>query len=114
LTNPDIKVGADVGAVTAGIQKVGAEADKANKSAQTSLRQARKELQGYVGYIDKARRAFEGLQKSGARGTRSVKGQSFDDYIGGGWRAASINNAAAKRMLCGVPPRVGHQPWVRA
>jgi hypothetical protein len=107
VSDPKIKIGADVGAVTAGIQTVGAAAVGASREAERSLAKARKELQGYVGDIEKARRGVEALQKSGARGTRGLRGASFDEYIGGGWRNTSVNDAEAARIHREVLRRVG-------
>ena len=107
MSNPKIRVGADVGDVTGGIQRVGQAASEANRQATATLARARRELQGYTGDVEKARRAFEALQRSGARGTRNLRNQSFEEYTGGGWRNASLNDAEAQRMHRAVLARVG-------
>lgn len=54
-----------------------------------------------------ARTAYDRLRSSGARGTRRLQGQEFEDWVGGGWRNHSLNPAEAQRHRADVLRHLG-------
>lgn len=54
-----------------------------------------------------ARDQFAKWRDSGARGTRRLKGQELEDFVGGGWRSAAMNEADARRHRNQVMQAVG-------
>lgn len=57
--------------------------------------------------VAQARAEFDSWRGSGARGTRKLKGTEFDDWLGGAWRHAALNETDAKRERAAILKTIG-------
>lgn len=88
----------------AGAKQLAAELERTRRLqsvlAREGIKASREQAQA-------ARDAFSKWRDSGARGTRRLKGQELEDFLGGGWRGAALSEVDAKRARGDVLRAVG-------
>lgn len=88
----------------AGVRKLAEELEKARKIQDVLAREGIKISRDQA---NAARAHFDRWRDSGARGTRQLRGQGLDDFLGGGWRGSALNEADARRTRAQVMQAVG-------
>lgn len=89
---------------TANVRRLTAELERARRVQEVLAREGIKLSR------EQAREAsdrFNTWRDSGVRGTRRLRGQSIEDFLGGGWRQVSLNELDARRMRRNVLRAVG-------
>ncbi len=108
MTNPKIKVEADVTAVGSAVTQVGQTVARVNREATRvidQLRVAGRKLTDEQ--IAQGKKAYDALRVSGARGARALKGQSFEEFVGGGYQRLAVSRVEAERMRRQVLQHIG-------
>lgn len=57
--------------------------------------------------VEGAKKSYDNWRQSGARGTSRIKGQEFDDWVGGGYKAFSINPGESENHRRSILNSVG-------
>lgn len=108
MTNPKIKVEADVTAVGQAVTTVGQTVAKVNREAVRVIEQLRvagRKLNEEQ--IAQGKKAYDALRQSGARGTRAFRDQSFEEFSGGGYQRLAVSRVEAERIRRQVFEHIG-------
>lgn len=102
MSNPKVKVGADVSGVKDGVTAVTTAVIDANKKAQAEIEKTRRlSKKATEEQIENARKMRDAIVAAGGRGARALKSVDFDDLVHGGGSARNLspfNPAEAERM----------------
>lgn len=108
MTNPKIKVEADVTAVGQAVTTVGQTVAKVNREAVRVIEQLRvagRKLNEEQ--VAQGKKAYDALRQSGARGSRAFRDQSFEEFTGGGYQRLAVSRVEAERIRRQVFEHIG-------
>lgn len=108
MTNPKIKVEADVSSVGQAVTTVGQTVARVNREAVRvidQLRVAGRKLNEEQ--VAQGKKAYDALRQSGARGSRAFRDQSFEEFAGGGYQRLAVSRVEAERIRRQVFEHIG-------
>lgn len=102
MTNPKVKVGADLTGVQAGVSAAGKGVIDVNKQAQKAIEETRRVARRFnEEQLAAAKKLRDAIVAGGGRGSRALKAVDFNDLVNGGGTARNLsplNGAEAERI----------------